>query len=241
MSEKVTKENFSQTWDYILSEIESGRWTFADWPLENLQEIPLTADADGQEVKDLNKWINRHLKAETQEKMHKTIAQSKAKKTAITTSSGNQARKSTKGNEGKTASGVKLTKTAAIKTVNGQQEIPETVRKKEFEAKKSATEIFLSEKTRDELLKYRDQMFGEGQGSMELTVRKLLDGVERTMPLDLFQKLSAFQRQNSLASPEEALGKLLELSSTAAKAAISPAETLLIKEDLQSLLDELKG
>ncbi|MBF0445646.1 MAG: hypothetical protein HQL68_08645, partial [Magnetococcales bacterium] len=69
----VSQDNFGEVWNYILGEIESGRWGFADWPLENLQEIPLEADAEGKAVKDLNKWINRHLKIETQHKMFQTI------------------------------------------------------------------------------------------------------------------------------------------------------------------------
>ncbi len=70
---RVTTANFPQVWSYILGEIEAGNWNFADWPLDNLQEIPLTPDPEGRAVEDLNQWINRHLKMETQDKMFDSI------------------------------------------------------------------------------------------------------------------------------------------------------------------------
>ena len=190
-SRGVTLDNFSQIWSYILAEIESGRWNFADWPLENLQEIPLDPDPEGKAVADLHGWVNRHLKESTQQKMYEAIA-----------------------------------------------------RKSSFESKKSATDITLSEKTRDRLLDYRQQMFGDGKGSMEVAVRKLLDGVERTLPLGVFQKLTAFQRQNSLANKEEAINKLFELvnsNNNVAQNVLATKESKVVQQELQHLLAELKG
>ncbi|MBF0193106.1 MAG: hypothetical protein HQL71_01060 [Magnetococcales bacterium] len=115
-------------------------------------------------------------------------------------------------------------------------------KKAEFEAKKAATEIILSEKTRNRLLQYRDNMFGVGNGSMELAIRKLLDGVERTLSLETFQKLTVFQSKNSLSNSDEALNKLLELTSpTKTKDTLSAADSIMLKEELEKLLIELKS
>ncbi|MBF0445687.1 MAG: hypothetical protein HQL68_08855, partial [Magnetococcales bacterium] len=96
--------------------------------------------------------------------------------------------------------------------------------------------------TRNRLLNYRHQIFGEGHGSMELAIRKLLDGVERTISLETFQKLIAFQNKNSLASLDEALNKLLELTNpTSTKSTLSPADSMLLKEELEKLLSGLKS
>ncbi len=116
--------------------------------------------------------------------------------------------------------------------------------KNEFEAKKGASEIVLSEKTRQRLLEYRNDIFGVGKGSMELTIRQLLDGVERTMDMENFQKLTAFQRQHELNSSEAALEKLFALTQETDepdRATLSAADTALITEELEKLIAELKA
>jgi hypothetical protein len=250
-SVRVTPENFKQVWSYILAEIESGRWTFADWPLENLQEIPLNPDPDGKAIQDLDEWINRHLKVETQEKMYTTIKSNGDVETDQPVEKPVEKPKITAATK-KTAAKPKSppkAKKAAKKTAAKPKSPPNTkksiaISKREFEAKKAASEIILSEKTRNRLLEYRGQMFGEGKGSMELAIRQLLDGVERTLPLDTFQKLTAFQRQNDLSNLDNALSKLFELTEKSDEApidSISPADTILIKEEIQQLLSELKS
>ncbi|MBF0448160.1 MAG: hypothetical protein HQL67_08180 [Magnetococcales bacterium] len=187
-TETVTLENFDQIWTYILIEVESGRWQFADWPLETLQEIPLKPDPQGQAIQDLTHWINRHLKPETRQKMFDTVN-----------------------------------------------------RKEAFESKKAATEILLSEKSRDRLLHYRETQFGEGKGSMELAIRQLLDGVERTLSQETFQKLVAFQREQKLASPQAAMEKLFERARQPQLEPGKPDETGNLKQEINALLTALKG
>ncbi|MBF0382198.1 MAG: hypothetical protein HQL69_14335 [Magnetococcales bacterium] len=415
----VSHDNFSDVWKYILAEIESGRWDFADWPLENLQEIPLIPDAQGKAVEDLNLWINRHLKAETQKKMFKKIdpemetkttkKSEPSKKDDILPNQQQDTQPPEPGSEPSPAtkepapevvakqppedvasqeeptlaeepaqevvarqpsevaktqeepipaeepaqevvarqpsevaktqeepipaeepaqevvarqpSEVVATKEEPIMVEELAQEVvarqpseivpskaapdpkkddakaaspqdeaaqaepasptknkaeletisppaaeepefppiskrkvyepekPPTIlnedfeaKKAEFEAKKAASEIILSEKTRNRLLQYREGMFGAGQGSMELAIRQLLDGVERTLPIETFQKLSNFQNQNSLATPDEALNKLLELTQpTGKKGELSLADSTLLKEELEKLLADLKA
>jgi hypothetical protein len=412
----VSHDNFGEVWSYILAEIESGRWDFADWPLENLQEIPLIADAQGVAVNDLNQWVNRHLKAETQHKMFQTIdpdwsadiskstsspsteepqaspsMDTLSSKTPVSSPSATQPQESfpsseidgqsselvsrspsevvsskpadspstddsaselitrpptemvtseptvshsidgstselitrpptevitsepsasplTDDSSGVTAENLITNKVTAISAVTPDKTIsyamhapptavsrlkdetqpdpaaspstqeaqpestspssdkepveqPSTPKKAyepensqtilndnfeakqaEFEANKAASEIILSEKTRNRLLQYRDQMFGEGSGSMELAIRQLLDGVERTLSLEIFQRLIAFQSQNSLTSTDKALNKLLEITNpTSTKGTLSPADSVLLKEELEKLLSGLKS
>ena len=76
-----------------------------------------------------------------------------------------------------------------------------------------------------------------------MAIRQLLDGVERTLPLDTFQKLTIFQKQNGFSNLEKALDKLLELtkkSDEVAATTLSPADTLLVKEEIRLLLNNLK-
>ncbi|MBF0456157.1 MAG: hypothetical protein HQL72_15235 [Magnetococcales bacterium] len=190
-SRRVTPENYERVWTYILGEIESERWTFADWPLESLQEIPLTPDPEGRAFNDLNEWIDRHLKQDTQNTMYEDID-----------------------------------------------------RQSVFESKKGATEIFLSEKTRDKLLHYRSQVFGEGKGSMEMAIRQLLIGAERALPLESFQRLTVFQKRNAFSTPEEALNQLIEQAEQPVEApteGLSSSEGQAIKEEIQQLLATLKA
>ncbi|MBF0212262.1 MAG: hypothetical protein HQM00_01720, partial [Magnetococcales bacterium] len=49
------------------------------------------------------------------------------------------------------------------------------LREAQFEAAKRAAEVILSQETRNALKQYRDRAFGEGQGSMELAVKHLLE------------------------------------------------------------------
>jgi hypothetical protein len=261
----VTPDNFSLVWSYILAEIESGRWDFADWPLENLQEIPLTPDPDGQAVKDLDSWINRHLKPETRGKMFtainkKTTATTKPEATPATAKAAAKAESAADSGKAKSsadpdkttskaktpAKAEKAKSGAAPDKTTSKAKTPakvESNRINEFESKKAASEIILSEKTRDRLLQYREQTFGVGKGSMEVAIRQLLDGVERTMPLQAFQKLTAMQRRNNLPSLEATLNKLIELakkSNESPPGSLSPADCIIMKDEIQQLLDMLK-
>lgn len=86
------------------------------------------------------------------------------------------------------------------------------IREAQFEAAKRAAEVILSQETRNALKEYRDRVFGEGQGSMELAVKQLLDLSGRALPKDAFQLLEAFRHRKGLRTPGDAIRALIDLA-----------------------------
>ncbi len=115
------------------------------------------------------------------------------------------------------------------------------LREVQFEAAKRAAEVILSQETRNSLKNYRDKMFGEGQGSMELAVKHLLDTNQRALPLDAFQLLEAYRQRNGLKSPGDAIRALVDLDE---KHHLTPEKEnpigKILHNEIKQLLQNLK-
>ncbi|MBF0339790.1 MAG: hypothetical protein HQL95_02350 [Magnetococcales bacterium] len=85
------------------------------------------------------------------------------------------------------------------------------LREAQFEAAKQAAEVILSQQTRNALKQYRDRVFGEGQGSMELVVKQLLELAGRSLSRDAHQLLEAYRVRKGLKSAGDAVRALLDL------------------------------
>ncbi|MBF0127405.1 MAG: hypothetical protein HQM02_09365 [Magnetococcales bacterium] len=86
------------------------------------------------------------------------------------------------------------------------------LREAQFEAAKRAAEVILSQETRNALREYRDRSFGEGQGSMELAVKQLLEQSRRALPQDAVQLLEAFRQRKGLKTLGDAIRALIDLA-----------------------------
>ncbi len=86
------------------------------------------------------------------------------------------------------------------------------IREAAFEAAKGSVQISISTDTRELLRERRNAEFGENRGSMEITIRTLLDGAKRMLPEDGFRQLEAYRQRNGLDSIAAALQALLDRS-----------------------------
>ncbi|MBF0189967.1 MAG: hypothetical protein HQL99_02335 [Magnetococcales bacterium] len=86
------------------------------------------------------------------------------------------------------------------------------LREVQFEAAKRSAEVVLSQETRNALKQYRDRVFGEGQGSMELAVKQLLEMAGRTLPRDAHQLLETYRQRKGLRSAADAVRALVDLA-----------------------------
>ena len=84
------------------------------------------------------------------------------------------------------------------------------IREAQFEAAKGSVQINVSEETRNLLKEYRNRLYGNGKGSMEVTIRGLLEGVERHVPEDAFRLLAAYQKRNKLPTLGHAVQCLID-------------------------------
>ncbi len=129
------------------------------------------------------------------------------------------------------------------------------LREAQFEAAKRAAEVILSLETRNALKEYRDRLFGEGQGSMELAVKHLLDISGRALPRDAFQLLEAFRQRKGLKTPGDAIRALIDLEEQRPAPAAappsptpspppprndSPPDDAFLQREVKQLLRELK-
>ncbi|MBF0367932.1 MAG: hypothetical protein HQL52_00590 [Magnetococcales bacterium] len=108
------------------------------------------------------------------------------------------------------------------------------LRIQEFERAKGSTQVALSKETRLILKAYRDQLFGEGKGSTETAVRKLLESAHRTLSPQAYQKLEAFRQEQGLDTLDQAVDRLTSR--------VEPDPTNPpLKEALEALLNQLKS
>lgn len=112
------------------------------------------------------------------------------------------------------------------------------IRRAQFEAAKGAVQITIAEETRTILKKRKTALFGEGRGSMEVTLRHLLEAEQRSLPLQAFRLLEAFQQRNDLASLDEAVKMLVDQAELAAGTPSRKREPL--RQEIVQLLEELK-
>ncbi|MEO5331751.1 MAG: hypothetical protein H7839_06975 [Magnetococcus sp. YQC-5] len=118
------------------------------------------------------------------------------------------------------------------------------LREAQFEAAKRAAEVILSQETRNALRQYRDKAFGEGQGSMELAVKQLLELAKHALPQDAFQLLDAFRQRKGLKTSGDAIRALVDLAEKAQHAPAAPASpvhtTPSLHREIKQLLIDLK-
>lgn len=123
------------------------------------------------------------------------------------------------------------------------------LREAQFEAAKKAAEVILSQETRNALKRYRDRAFGEGQGSMELAVKQLLEMAGRTLPREAHQLLETYRVRKGLKSLGEAVRSLVDLaertsagSPVSAPVVTAPRHTgeRVLHREVKALLQELK-
>lgn len=109
---------------------------------------------------------------------------------------------------------------AALYTLNDWMERtlrPETrrrvfanLRRAQFEAAKGAVQISISEETQKLLRNRKEGLFGPNRGSMEVTIRHLLETEQRALPRQAFRLLEAFQTRHALPSLSDAVRILID-------------------------------
>ena len=112
------------------------------------------------------------------------------------------------------------------------------IRRAQFEAAKGAVQIMISEETREMLRARREALYGEGRGSMEVTIRHLLEAEQRSLPLQGFRLLESFQKRNNLPTLSDTVRALLDHVELTSKVVVEGAKPL--RREILALLEELK-
>lgn len=112
------------------------------------------------------------------------------------------------------------------------------IRKAQFEAAKGAVQISISEETRDLLRERKTTLFGKSRGSMEITIRHLLEVEQRCLPLESFRLLETFRDRNSLPSISESIQALMDHFELTSQE--STDETKPLRREIVEILHELK-
>ena len=120
----------------------------------------------------------------------------------------------------------------------GRLRVFSDIRRAQFEAAKGAVQIMISEETQEMLRARKRALYGEGRGSMEVTIRHLLEAEQRSLPLQGFRLLDAFQRRNQLPTLSDAVRALLDHVELTSKVAAEGAKPL--RREIMALLEELK-
>ncbi len=126
---------------------------------------------------------------------------------------------------------------AALQSLNDWMEEtlrPETrrrifsdIRRAQFEAAKGAVQITIAGETQKLLRERKRALFGPNRGSMEVTIRHLLDVERHALPWQAFRLLEAFRSRHNLSSLSDAVRILIdhaELAYQAHEAEISVRE-----------------
>lgn len=112
------------------------------------------------------------------------------------------------------------------------------IRRAQFEAAKGAVQIIIAEETRDLLRARKTALFGDGRGSMEVTIRHLLDAEKRSLPLQAFRLLEAFRQRNHLLSLSETIKALVDHVELTTKVVVMDGKPL--RQEIAQILSELK-
>ncbi|MEO5349665.1 MAG: hypothetical protein H7836_08475 [Magnetococcus sp. YQC-3] len=84
------------------------------------------------------------------------------------------------------------------------------IRRAQFEAAKGAVQITISEETHKLLRGRKRALFGPYRGSMEVTIRHLLDAEQCALPRQAFRLLEAFRQRHNLSNFSEAVRILID-------------------------------
>ena len=84
------------------------------------------------------------------------------------------------------------------------------IRRAQFEAAKGAVQITISEETQRLLRDRKTTLFGPGRGSMEVTLRHLLETEQRALPWQAFRLLEAFRQRHGLSGLSDAVRILID-------------------------------
>lgn len=91
-----------------------------------------------------------------------------------------------------------------------RQRIFANLRRAQFEAAKGAVQITISEETQNLLKKRKQALFDPNRGSMEVTIRHLLETEQRALSWQAFRLLEAFQTRHALPSLGDAVRILID-------------------------------
>ncbi|MBF0162829.1 MAG: hypothetical protein HQL88_11150 [Magnetococcales bacterium] len=84
------------------------------------------------------------------------------------------------------------------------------IRRAQFEAAKGAVQIIIAEETQRLLHRRKRELFGPNRGSMEVTIRHLLETEQRALPWQAFRLLEAFRHRHALPGLSEAVRVLID-------------------------------
>ena len=84
------------------------------------------------------------------------------------------------------------------------------IRRAQFEAAKGAVQIVIAEETQRLLHQRKRTLYGPNRGSMEVTIRHLLEAEQRALPWQGFRLLEAFRRRHALSSLSDAVRILID-------------------------------
>ncbi|MEO5340628.1 MAG: hypothetical protein H7837_08945 [Magnetococcus sp. MYC-9] len=84
------------------------------------------------------------------------------------------------------------------------------IRRAQFEAAKGAVQITISEETHSLLRSRKKALFGPNRGSMEVTIRHLLETEQRALPWQAFRLLEAFRQRHALPGLSDAVRVLID-------------------------------
>ncbi|MBF0429221.1 MAG: hypothetical protein HQL94_09885 [Magnetococcales bacterium] len=116
------------------------------------------------------------------------------------------------------------------------------LREAQFEAAKQAAEVILSQETRNALKNFRDRVFGEGQGSMELAVKHLLELANRALPQDAMRLLDSYRQRKGLKSARDAIQTLVDQAERKTSVAELPSSAgSALHQEMKALLKDLKS
>ncbi|MEO5363610.1 MAG: hypothetical protein H7838_08305 [Magnetococcus sp. DMHC-8] len=92
------------------------------------------------------------------------------------------------------------------------------IRRAQFEAAKGAVQITIAEETQKLLRERKKNLFGPNRGSMEVTIRHLLDAERRALPWQAFRLLEAFRQRHNLVNLSDAVRVLIDHAELAYRA-----------------------